>query len=88
MVLRIGSKDGNFTTTSEAKVYKFNKHIPHFQGTDFCINDGGSTSGNIGVKVGFINIAYVDSNTIRLSTAVAAITNPIYLRGTVTLQLV
>lgn len=88
MILRIGSKNGNFITTAEAKVYTFNKHIPQFQGTDFCINDGGPTTGNIGVKVGFINISYIDSNNIRLSTANAAITTPIYLRGTVTLQLV
>ncbi|MGL5711192.1 MAG: hypothetical protein ACRCW9_10190 [Cetobacterium sp.] len=88
MILRIGSKNGNFITTAEAKVYTFNKHIPQFQGTDFCINDGGPTTGNIGAKVGFINISYIDSNNIRLSTANAAITTPIYLRGTVTLQLV
>lgn len=88
MILRIGSRNGNFTTTTEAKIYTFNKHIPQFQGTDFCINDGGSTAGNIGVKAGFINISYIDSNNIRLSTASAAIATPIYLRGTVTLQLV
>lgn len=82
-IIKLTSADKMISITDRKTEFVFSgQNFPLFHPTDIICNDGVATPGNMGSKVGYVNISRLNSNTIEFSLTVSFIDTPILFRAT------